>query len=389
MYPLEAVLIGCGEAESSAFRQLLGNLAIRIDSQFGNAQSAIEDRQKREGKKSVFLVRVNTASDLDPIRRLLRAFPGSPILAMMNADSDSQALLSTQRAGAAQTVLVPLVPDDLQTALDTIALQFGQTSNASKTLAVLGVTEGAGATSLAINLAHEIAQNHGRRCILTELTTGMGRLATYLDLEPVRTTHDLFDESVELDVPLVQQALVELVQGLHLLAGPYRVPSGAIPSPARALRLLGHLRRLAEVLVIDMSYEFGRGILGHLTNADHILLVGQQSVPSLHDLKLVNEAIHEEGGSAVCHLVIDHFDPTDEQFTLKRLQEVFPEQRLWSVANDIPAFKAAMNEGKVLRQQAPHSRALRDIDALTRALLDVNDPLSPAPIFGWFSGLWH
>jgi pilus assembly protein CpaE len=390
MYPLRAILVGHPEAEAAAIRGALANLAVIVDAEFTDADQVIHNRDSLVQSKYLFVARVNAASDLLQIRRLLRAFPGNPILALLNQDSDLQGLLTTQRAGAIQIAFRPLQSDDLQAALETITLQLGINAASSKAIVVCGVTEGAGATSLAVNLANEIATVLQIDCVLVELSPGMGNLATYLDLEPRITTRDLLTDAAAMELPRVKQALSKVADHLHVLAGPYREPSTLAPSPARVLQLIGHLRRLADVVVLDMPYDFGQTYLGAFAASDQILLVGEQTVPSVHDLRIVRDSLEKGTVDAKRHYVISRFDFSDDQFSTERLKEIFQTDQVWPVSNDRLAFRSAMNEGKTLRGMFSHSAAVRDVQQLAAALFGLNKPTAESPRFmqrisQWFS----
>lgn len=99
--------------------------------------------------------------------------------------------------------------------------------------------------------------------------------------------------------------------------------------------------------------------------------MGEQKVPSLQALKTVWNTFEKIEGLGAKYLVINRYDPSLEDFTVKHLQETLQLPRMHTVANEWHAFKAAMNGGQVLRQEAPRCRALADIDALAALLLGV------------------
>ncbi len=115
-----------------------------------------------------------------------------------------------------QVVLLPFQRSDFGAALDCIAVQFGMAPARAQTIAIAGASGGCGATTLAINLAYEIACAKKLKCILMELSLRMGALASYLDLQPRFTTSDLlFDKSV--DSAAVKQSLTVINDELSVL----------------------------------------------------------------------------------------------------------------------------------------------------------------------------
>src|SRR5207244_7284230 len=116
---------------------------------------------------------------LPKLRQLVSMFVGHPVLALVDAMMDPSVLLGAMRSGASQVVPLPIQPDDFKAAMECIAQQFGHTAAQNQAICVSGVTGGCGAPSLAINLANEIASQHGRHVILSELSLQIGKLAAY------------------------------------------------------------------------------------------------------------------------------------------------------------------------------------------------------------------
>ncbi len=89
-------------------------------------------------------------------------------------------------------------------------------------IAVAGVTGGSGATTVALNLAYEIADRHSLRCVLVDLSLRMGVVASLLNIEPAYTINDLLRDSRRIDTNLAQQALIRVADNFEILAGPRR-----------------------------------------------------------------------------------------------------------------------------------------------------------------------
>src|SRR5205823_460160 len=146
--------------------------------------------------------------------------------------------------------------------------QLARPQPPGRVLAVCGVTGGCGATTLALNLADELARRAPRPaaagpnepgapgCLLVELARQMGSLATYLDLEPRWTTRDLLADPSRLNLAGVRRALGWSGDGLAVLAGPYEELS-APPVPSRSVfQLVDACRRVAPVVVLDVPCTF-------------------------------------------------------------------------------------------------------------------------------------
>jgi pilus assembly protein CpaE len=375
MYPLKPILVGCDDDLLPHVRRELSNLGVDPEGEFHDARRAVDTLYATRTQPRLFILNLASVGDLSHLRRLSSTFLGQPILALIKG-KNPDALIATQRAGAVQVVPLPLDPGDFRLALDCIGMQFGFGAAATCIIAVSGVTGGCGATSVAINLAYEIAQQYQRPTILAELSAQVGMLAAYLNFEPKYTLYDLLKHAAGIDSYMVKNALVSFADHLQVLAGPNRVITDLQVTADDIARLLEHSRRLAEVIVLDVPATYTDLYFATLAASDQVVVVGEQKIPSVRNLKLTLESLAGAGLHSH-HVLINRYDPNRKGFALEALRELlrFPELR--PIANDEENLSAALSEGRPLRLQAPRSPVLADIDNLACSLIHVTED-SPA-----------
>jgi pilus assembly protein CpaE len=378
MYPLPVILIGHDENVLPHVRRELRDQGVRLGTEFRDIDRALAGLRLAPDEMQLFIVHLEGPESLPKLRQLSGIFVGRPILALLGApERDPAFLLNAMRAGAAQIAVLPLQAEDFRASLNCIALQFGRSATDTQLLAVSGVTGGCGTTTLAVNLAYEIAHRHGLHCLLLELSFRMGVLATYLNIEPRYTTLDLLRISDRLDVFAVQQALTRVADRLDVLAGPYRAIALPQTSAQDVARLIECAKQLAAVVVLDLPCSYDDLYFETLATANHVVLVGEQKVPSVRALKLVQETLQREAGQCKQHLVINRYDPKVSGFDADRLQRLLQVPRLHTIADDPEAVTAAVNNGRPLRLEAPQAGALADIDALADLLTERGDRPEP------------
>jgi pilus assembly protein CpaE len=383
MYPFRAVIVGSSEAERTTIRRDVTNLSVGIEYECDDMDQAIGQRPLLKDAKCFFLVKVNSSANMDQLARLNQVFIGKPIVALLNGDSDLSAVLHIQRAGAAQVLLFPFHSEDLRAALATVARQFGCATTSAKVIAVLGASEGCGSTTLAINLSDAIASAHNKSCILVELSLHLGRLGFYLDIEPSVTVSDLLAGSNALEVSAVSRALVRVADRFQVVVGPHHSVDRRAIAPARVLSLLGIVRQMAEVVILDMPYTFDDLYFDSLYLADEVVMVAQPTPPSIGALKVVSEAVAQRAIGATQHLVINCYGPRAKEFTETQLRTALAAERIWTIANDPAAFEAAVNIGQPLHQKSPTSRAWPGITALARDLIGLDESIAPKRAASW------
>src|SRR5262245_57175690 len=149
------VLVGVDDALQPAVRAALRVRAAEPAAVCANLDRARREASAHAGDAHHFIVRIASEADLTALAGLTSSTPGQPVMALLPEGSDLQRLLAAQRAGAGQVVLLPWQQDDFLRALDCLAVQFAPPTREARVLAVCGVSGGAGATTLALNLAFE------------------------------------------------------------------------------------------------------------------------------------------------------------------------------------------------------------------------------------------
>lgn len=374
MYPLKAILIGCTQEVGEAVRAELTQKSVEIEAEFADVNTALSGLNQLPDAKHLFIMHLQGEDDLRQLKRLTSKFTGRPILALVSADSDQMILMSAMRAGAAQVVLLPLDSEDFRDALDSVALQFGIPANRSRVIAVAGCCNKCGSTTITLNLAYEMSQMQSGRCILAELAAPIGRLATYLSVEPRFTTQDLVSDPESLSIHTVWQALTPVLGEFYILTGPFRSINTTTPEPRDVLQLIDHLRRLADTVVLDVPPTLDRLYFEVLAAADQVILMTEPTVPGIESMQMVRQTLARDHGVRSPFLVINRYDAKDPSFTADRLKELMKVPRLLTIANDSPAVLAAVNNGRPLQVEAPHSHVLEDVRGLARVLLGIPEP---------------
>lgn len=362
MYCMNIVLVGDDDRVLAEVRREAANNSVTIDAEFADLPTALNSDELKSDKPWLFIVHVGSSSALSQLKSLSGTMVGRPIIALVDADRDATMAVKAMRAGALQVALLPLQRGDFGAALDCIAIQFGLAPGRAKTIAVAGASGGCGTTTIAVNLADSLAFVKKLKCILMELSLRMGVLANYLDVQPRFTTSDLlFDE--EVDGGTVGQGLTEIAENFLILPGPYESIEPGHIKPENVLRLIELASRLADVVVLDVPCTFDEQYFKLLAAADSVVLVTQQTVPSIRGAQLVCEALPD----APTLILINRYDRKLAGLSAERLGELLKCPGLATVANDA-AVGVAGDQGKLLRLHAPRSRALADIVKLADTL---------------------
>jgi len=174
------------------------------------------------------------------------------------------------RKGADEFVPYPLPEGELQEAIDRIKALHGApvpavaeanprlSTDSEKEGAVIvvhGLAGGSGATTMAVNLAWELANLDGKDgpgVCLIDLDLQYGSVATYLDLQRREIVFDMLSDTESMDDDMFGQALQSFEDRLHVLTAPADMVPLDLITGDDVQRLIDMARRHFDYVVIDM-----------------------------------------------------------------------------------------------------------------------------------------
>ncbi len=366
MYPLPVVLLGIDDWNIPVLRRELASATAEMEGEFVGASAAIECLRHVKDQPKLLIVQVGPDCGADPIRRLGESLTGWPILALVSAATGEE-FLQINRAGAAQVVPLPVDRDDFQQALDRISAQFVRSRRDRQVIAVTGAAGGSGVTTIAVNLACEITLRRLRPTILAEFSEQMGALASLFDVEPRMTLPYLLREIHRVDDYLLEKALVRVMDGLRILVGSDKPQSLRAIDPGHLIKIVGCLKKLADVTILDMPGTLDDREFQVLRCCDHVIVVGTQNVPSIRSLKLFCGSLPDERLRHSLRVVINRYNPGMKGFTRDEVQQMLGIPQVLTVANDFHAVNLSVNK------ERPAPRGSGDADLARPGPLDRRD----------------
>jgi len=169
------------------------------------------------------------------------------------------------RTGADEFVPYPLPENELQAAIDRLrkpAPQAESVANAPSAteddgvlLGVHGLAGGTGATTLAVNLAWELAnldKDHAPRVCILDFSLQFGSVSTFLDLPRREAVYEMWSDTETMDEDIFKQALVSYEDKLWVLTAPPEVLPLDLISPDDVSRVVDQARRHFDYVIVDM-----------------------------------------------------------------------------------------------------------------------------------------
>jgi pilus assembly protein CpaE len=217
----------------------------------------------------------------------------TPAPIVLGLIGDREGLVDEALESALSDILIlPQPPDVIAFSLRKAAREraSGQ-SRTSRTIMVSSTKGGTGKTSIAVNVAVELAQ-HRLRTLLIDLDVQFGDVGIVLGLDrPEKTLYDLTAAAGELDAEKLRGYVVRHPTGVNILPAPLRPEDGESVDAARVATVLQIAREMFDAIVIDTAPLFDGPMLTALDRSDRLLLVSTPDVPSMKNIRLALQTL--------------------------------------------------------------------------------------------------
>ena len=120
--------------------------------------------------------------------------------------------------------------------------------------------------------------------------------------------------------------------------------------------------------MLDMPGTFDELEFEVLKACDQVIVVANQTIPSIKSLRLFCESMSEERVVHSLWVVLNRYDPATKGFTCEDVKDMLGVARVLTITNDFHAANLAVNKGRPFRLVAPKTRMLRDLDRLVHEL---------------------
>ena len=236
-----------------------------------------------------------------------------------------------------------------------------------KILVLFACRGGAGATTLAVNVAATLARR-GKKVCIVDLDLQLGDVFVALDLEPNTSLAALAREADTIDAAAFRRRLQHHHSGVFALTQVGRIDDVDDTLAERMPTLLATLSSHFDVVVVDGVRDFGDHSLAALDMADRIALVLTQDVPAVRRASRVCAIFRKLGYSDRKIQIV-----LNRQVQKNTVSEPEIERALGlpigaRVRNDYARMRAALDEGALLHDVARGSGVERDVYSLALTL---------------------
>jgi pilus assembly protein CpaE len=320
------------------------------------------------------------AWDAPALAAAVKAFSAAracPPVLMVGANLPAGLVRNLMRLDASDILEAPFTTEQFAAAIHTL-LADAQPAPApavtnSRCWAVSGAVGGAGATTIAIEVAHALAARSGkeRSVCLIDLNLADGAASAYLGAEPSLRLADFGHAAERIDASMLQAVVTPVSKNLHLVAG-VRDPTAfdAVGREA-VLRLLEVACETYEWVILDLPRHRRSWSLEALSGCDEVLVISELTVPALLAARAYSDEIEDALGTGMRPRIVLNrlasrvFGPAPSMVEAERALQRKAEA---GVSSDWEAAAASANLGGPIAQHRPKSKIVKDIQVLVERL---------------------
>jgi pilus assembly protein CpaE len=245
---------------------------------------------------------------------------------------------------------------------------------------ILSAGGGCGATTLAINLAHELHLLCTQPSLLIDLDCAYGAAAGYLGIAAKYGIADVLADGDRIDGHLIRSTAVPHTDHLHLLASPATVDFENPLQPA-----FQHLSRVLQKgkdtymhCVVDAP-RVPMEVAALLSNASVMTyIVLEMTVENIRVARAQFMGLTARGVPADRILpLVSRYRGRREMITMEDAQQAIGCLRLAPLSNDYKGVLSSINYGKLLAETSPRSALRADIQNLAKS---ARESAKTAPI---------
>jgi pilus assembly protein CpaE len=245
-----------------------------------------------------------------------------------------------------------------------------------RTVAVLGAKGGAGASTLAHNLAWSIARNLTTQTVLVDLDVAFGTAGLDFNQDPPQGIAEAVFAPDRLDANLVDRLLSKCSDHLSLLAAPAVLERTVDLTETSLDGLVDILRSSVPTIVLDVPHVWTAWARRLLIGSDEIVIVATPDLASLRNTKNLFDLLRQSRpNDAVPKLVLNQTGvPKRPEIAPAEFAKALGAEFAAIIPYDAALFGTAANNGQMIAEVQPSSKYAEIFAGLAAAVTGRMEP---------------
>jgi len=350
---------------------------------FSSRKVVSEDQLSQIGEEElpdiiVFELDGHTERHLEDIEKILRKHRDKVTMYVTYKEVDIGVVRRMMRAGVKDIFPQPLQTQEIVTEISHAVSSKRERINAAKgakggVTAFINAKGGSGATTLAVNVAHVLASRFKAEVVLIDLDLQFGDVALSLDIKPRTTIIDAVRQPDRVDPVFLKALMTKHESGLDILASPGNLTSIEELTPQAVRKILQAAVEDYEFVILEVPRIFTSAIIEALKFSEPVMLVGQNSLETIRDAKIVLDNLSLIGlPLSNIELINNRAMAKSSSVPIDKLKDTLGKEKIHRIRNDFAASASAQDQGLPVTAVANKSEMTKDVVALAEYLMKIH-----------------
>jgi pilus assembly protein CpaE len=313
---------------------------------------------------------------LDPPAQMLRYLEqlaevcdaGTKVI-VVGAANDIALYRELMRRGVSEYLVPPLGALQLIAAVTALYADPAQPF-IGRQIAFCSAKGGAGASTLAHNVAHLISERMGANTVLVDLDLAFGTAGLDFNQDPLHGIVDALTQPDRLDPVLMERMMARCGDHLSLFAAPASLERDYDISVETFEEVAQKIRTSSPYVVLDLPHAWTAWMRRMLVTSDDVIVVAEPDLASLRNAKNLIDLIKAaRPNDAPPRVVLNKVGlPNRPEIPLKDFGEALGLMPCLSIAFDAKLFGQASNNGQMISEVGPKSKPAESLETLARMI---------------------
>jgi pilus assembly protein CpaE len=340
-----AIIVSGAAGSDSTAADVLRHFEFAGTIEVPTVEEALTQVQREHADLLIVPVAAMQPAQLAALERTLRRAATFAIGTAPQSDPDL--ILRAMRSGIQEFQLLPLVPEEFSAVVERIVLRGQADNGAGTVIAVYSGKGGVGVTTVAVNLAHALANGKPEDGVaVADLVAGSGDVRVHLNLTPAYDRSDLLHKLDRIDSELLRSTLTETEGGLWALPGTDAAELNGVLDSLSTAAIVDQMKQDFSFSVLDCEHHLGEGTVAALEAADRILVLTDLSVAALRSTQRTLLLGRRLGfDDEKLSVVVNRHQSGGEVLSAVDAQEALKREIFWKFPNDYKTASAALTKG--------------------------------------------
>ena len=312
---------------------------------YENYKEGFEQIKTLNGSAIVIMDISEKSKDVEEVAENLKLYTSKIIITSTNYSTNT--IVRALRLGAKEFLPKPVLKEDLTRVVTMLASQTEEDSGSeSKIITIYSNKGGIGKTTIAANLAVELAKVTKDKVALIDLNLQLGDISTFLNLKPSFDVNYVIQRLLNKEEDILIKGFEKYKNtSLYVLSDPSYIEQAESITPQQISALFGALKKIFPYIIVDMSSNIDQNSLKILDCSDWILFTTIVNIPAIRNCqRCLNLFRSRRYPKDKVKIVVNRY-MDNEDIKIEDIENALSEKVYWKVPNNYFTIMEAINKG--------------------------------------------